>query len=42
VTEILRLSGECKAFGGIVVADDVNLSIDAGEIVGLIGPNGAG
>jgi branched-chain amino acid transport system ATP-binding protein len=42
VTEILRLSGVCKAFGGIVVADDVNLSIDAGEIVGLIGPNGAG
>ena len=42
MTEILRLSGVCKAFGGIVVADDVNLSIDAGEIVGLIGPNGAG
>ncbi len=42
MTEILRLSGVCKAFGGIVVADGVNLSIDAGEIVGLIGPNGAG
>jgi branched-chain amino acid transport system ATP-binding protein len=42
MTEILRLSGVCKAFGGIVVADDINLSIDAGEILGLIGPNGAG
>src|SRR4051812_9269308 len=42
MTEILRLSGVCKAFGGIVVADDVNLSIAAGEILGLIGPNGAG
>ena len=42
MTEILRLSGVCKAFGGIVVADDVNLSIEAGEILGLIGPNGAG
>jgi branched-chain amino acid transport system ATP-binding protein len=42
MTEILRLSGVCKAFGGIVVADNVNLSIEAGEILGLIGPNGAG
>jgi ABC-type branched-subunit amino acid transport system ATPase component len=42
MTEILRLSGVCKAFGGIVVADNVNLSIGAGEILGLIGPNGAG
>jgi branched-chain amino acid transport system ATP-binding protein len=42
MTEILRLSGVCKAFGGIVVADDVSLSIGAGEILGLIGPNGAG
>ena len=42
MTEVLRLAGVCKAFGGIVVADDVNLTIDAGEIVGLIGPNGAG
>ena len=42
MTEILRLIGVCKAFGGIVVADDINLSINAGEILGLIGPNGAG
>jgi branched-chain amino acid transport system ATP-binding protein len=42
MTEILRLTGVCKAFGGIVVADNVNLSIGAGEILGLIGPNGAG
>src|SRR3954451_7351048 len=42
MTEILRLSGVCKAFGGIVVADDINLSIDADEILGLIGPKGAG
>jgi len=39
---ILRLDDLCKAFGGIVVSDHVNLTIDAGEVLGLIGPNGAG
>ena len=39
---VLRTEGLRKAFGGIVVSDNVNLSIAAGEILGLIGPNGAG
>jgi branched-chain amino acid transport system ATP-binding protein len=42
VTEVLRLEGVCKRFGGIVVADNLDLSIGAGEVLGLIGPNGAG
>ncbi len=42
MTEVLRLSDVCKAYGGIVVADRINLSIAAGEVLGLIGPNGAG
>jgi len=37
--EIKRLS---KRFGGIVVADNVDLSLPKGRILGLIGPNGAG
>lgn len=42
MTEILRVEGLHKRFGGIVVSDNVNLSIASGEILGLIGPNGAG
>ena len=42
MTEILRVEGLQKRFGGIVVSDNVYLSIASGEILGLIGPNGAG
>ncbi len=42
MTEVIRLEGVHKRFGGIVVADNINLSIAQGEILGLIGPNGAG
>ncbi len=42
MTPVLRVEGLHKRFGGIVVADNVNLTIDRGEILGLIGPNGAG
>src|SRR6185436_5247594 len=38
---ILEMKGVNKRFGGIVVADEVSLSIDRGQILGLIGPNGA-
>lgn len=39
---ILKLTDVNKTFGGVVVADHVNLSLLPGEIHGLIGPNGAG
>lgn len=39
---ILKLTDVNKSFGGVVVADHVNLSLLPGEIHGLIGPNGAG
>ena len=42
MTEILRVEGLHKRFGGIVVSDNVNLTLAAGDILGLIGPNGAG
>jgi branched-chain amino acid transport system permease protein len=39
---LLDCSGVCKAFGGVQALQDVDLTIDAGEIVGLVGPNGSG
>jgi branched-chain amino acid transport system ATP-binding protein len=40
--QVLRLENVCKRFGGIVVADNISLTVSAGDILGLIGPNGAG
>jgi branched-chain amino acid transport system ATP-binding protein len=37
--EVSRLS---KSFGGLRALDDLNLAVAAGEVFGLIGPNGSG
>lgn len=42
MADVLRIEGLRKSFGGIVVADDIDLTLAAGQVVGLIGPNGAG
>ena len=39
---MLELKGISKAFGAIVVASDIDLSLARGEALGIIGPNGAG
>ncbi|WP_180900685.1 ABC transporter ATP-binding protein [Martelella soudanensis] len=39
---ILELKGLTQRFGGLTAVNEVNLSVEPGEIVGLIGPNGAG
>jgi ABC-2 type transport system ATP-binding protein len=41
-TPIVRLQGLSKQFGPVWALKEVDLSIDAGSIVGLLGPNGAG
>jgi branched-chain amino acid transport system ATP-binding protein len=42
VADSLSVRGLNKSFGGIVVADDINLDLKGGRVLGLIGPNGAG
>ena len=39
---LLETKGLTKRFGGLTVMNDLNFSIEEGEIKGLLGPNGAG
>jgi branched-chain amino acid transport system ATP-binding protein len=42
MSPVLEIRGLNKRFGGIVVADAIDLTLSAGRVIGLIGPNGAG
>jgi branched-chain amino acid transport system ATP-binding protein len=42
VTDVLTVSKLNKSFGGIIVANNIDLALKAGSVLGLIGPNGAG
>ncbi len=39
---MLEIRGFSKAYGPVVAADDVSLTVPPGRIVGFVGPNGAG
>jgi branched-chain amino acid transport system ATP-binding protein len=39
---LLEVRGLAKRFGGFVALEGIDLSLDAGERLGLIGPNGSG
>lgn len=41
-TPIARLDGVIKRYGGIVALDGANLQVHAGELLALLGLNGAG
>ena len=42
MTELLKIEGLHKSFGGLHVSRNINLVLNAGDRVALIGPNGAG
>jgi branched-chain amino acid transport system ATP-binding protein len=39
---LLEIEGLAKRFGGVVAADGISLTLQAGELHAIIGPNGAG
>lgn len=42
MTHLLETHDLEKTFGAVVAASDINITIDAGEVIGMIGSNGAG
>ena len=42
MTTQLAASGICKSYGGTIILDHVELTVEAGEVVALTGENGAG
>ena len=42
MTALLEVSGLNKSFGALVAASNINVAVEPGEIVGIIGANGAG
>jgi branched-chain amino acid transport system ATP-binding protein len=39
---LLSCEGVTRRFGGLVALDDLNLDVNQGDIMGLLGPNGSG
>lgn len=39
---LLKTSGLYKHFGGVAAVDKVDIAVNPGEILGLVGPNGSG
>lgn len=42
MTNVLEIRCVSRRFGGVVAANDINLTIAKGEFVAVVGPNGAG
>ena len=42
MSPILAISGLSKQFGGVTALAGVDLAVEEGEILGVVGPNGSG
>ncbi len=42
MSELLKCTNLTKKYGGLVALNGINLSIESGKIIGLLGPNGSG
>jgi len=42
MSALLEVEGLSRGFGGLLAVDALSFSVDAGEVVGLLGPNGSG
>ena len=42
MAELLRCSGITKKYGPLIALNNIDLSIEGGRIIGLLGPNGSG
>ena len=42
MTPLLEIKGVHKNFGGVVALDGIDLSLPAGDLTCIIGPNGCG
>ena len=39
---LLEIKNVSKEFGKLAALEDINLEIEEGEIIGIVGPNGSG
>ncbi len=42
MSELLRCTGLTKRYGNVLALDRVDLTVESGKIIGLLGPNGSG